>query len=292
MKETLEALYAQYRSAQYLDSDPLALVHNHIADEERDIEVIALLCALFAYGRVSAIQSFLQDLLESLSDHPSDFLARTTPASLDRVGLPYYRFQSARDVRSILLRIGALIRESNIAHRSGGQSPLPLERHFGNPSTSTILRIAHFQRSFLQGVPKSHRTPGLLHWIGQADGRGARKRLCMFLRWMVRKEHPDLGLYSSFSPDKLIVPLDVHIGRIGRNLNLTSRKTQDWEMAAQISGGLSRLCPEDPLRYDFALTRPGILGQCRGTWHAKICPNCELRTICAQTEGRFSTEGQ
>ena len=110
----------------------------------------------------------------------------------------------------------------------------------------------------------------------------------MFLRWMVRRSYPDLGLYRSFSAAGLVVPLDVHMGRIGQNLGLTSRKIRDWKMAAQISAGLARLDPEDPLKYDFALTRPGILGKCSGSYQKEVCPRCPLRSICAQSRAFFT----
>ncbi|HBS04016.1 MAG TPA: TIGR02757 family protein [Leptospiraceae bacterium] len=282
MKDILEDLHSRYNSQRYLESDPLALVHEHRSKKPEDREIVSLLCALFAYGRVSSIQAFLGKLLPILTNEPHKFLA-CEDLYLQEQEMPYYRFQSSRDVHIILMRLSDMVRESQHAKDS---TCLPLEYHFGNPKAPTIHRLARFQRSFLKGIPEARRSPGILHWIGQAEGRGARKRLCMFLRWMVRNEYPDLGIYRTFSSADLIIPLDVHMGRIGRNLQFTERKTQDWEMASQISVGLSGVAPEDPLRYDFALTRPGILGQCRGTWFAQICPNCSLQSICIQARDK------
>ncbi|MEQ8352796.1 MAG: TIGR02757 family protein [Leptospiraceae bacterium] len=279
MKEILELMHQQYNSSDFLDSDPLALVHEQISRAPEDQEIVSLLAALFAYGRVSSIQSFLRNLLPVLTDAPHGFLLDLAASKTKlKTRFPYYRFQSSTDVQTIVRRMAEMVFES----KENPSDLLPLERFFGTPQESTLQRISAFQHSFVEGIPKSRRTSGLVHWIGQSTGRGARKRLCLYLRWMVRTGYPDLGLYRSFSPADLIVPLDVHMARIGQNLEFTGRKTNDWEMAAQISLGLSLVHPEDPLKYDFALTRPGILGGCTGRWNSRVCPGCNLRSICIQ----------
>ncbi|MCB1171469.1 MAG: DUF2400 family protein, partial [Leptospiraceae bacterium] len=105
----------------------------------------------------------------------------------------------------------------------------------------------------------------------------------MFLRWMVRKGYPDLGLYSHLDPAELTVPLDVHLSRIARNLGWSSRKGVDGSMAVEVSGALAEISAGDPLKYDFPLTRPGILGRCNGSFQKKVCPSCLLRTVCSQS---------
>lgn len=194
----------------------------------------------------------------------------------------YYRFQSSRDLKLILMRLGHMMRKDPVS-ATNHLRMLPLERHFGEPSLPVEQRIQHFQRTFLSQIREEDRSPGILHWIGQPESRGARKRFCMFLRWMVRKEYPDLGLYRSFRTEDLIVPLDVHMGRIARNLSLSQRKTVDWVMATEVSAALRRIKPEDPTAYDFSLTRPGILGRCSGVYQDSVCPGCGLHDICIQT---------
>jgi uncharacterized protein DUF2400 len=95
------------------------------------------------------------------------------------------------------------------------------------------------------------------------------KRLNMFLRWMVRgPDGIDLGLWKFVPPSKLVIPLDTHIFRIARGLRLTRRRTANWKAAREITDHLKILDPEDPVRYDFALTRPGIL---------KLLPSRKIR---------------
>ncbi len=110
-----------------------------------------------------------------------------------------------------------------------------------------------------------------------ADG-SACKRLALYFRWMVRgTDGIDLGVWNFISPSRLIIPLDRHISRMGRNLRLTTRHTNDWKTALEITRALRHLDPEDPLRYDFALVRPGILGMC-----PTRCSSCPLGAVCRE----------
>jgi len=107
------------------------------------------------------------------------------------------------------------------------------------------------------------------------------KRHNLFLRWMVRGgDGVDLGIWTVLDPRQLIVPVDTHMARLGRWLGLTSRRTVDWRMAEEITDGFRVVCPEDPVRFDYALTRIGILSVCtaatRGT-----CVLCPLGPACS-----------
>ncbi|GAB4363303.1 MAG: hypothetical protein Kow00128_03890 [Deltaproteobacteria bacterium] len=107
------------------------------------------------------------------------------------------------------------------------------------------------------------------------------KRHNLFLRWMVRRaDGVDLGLWSAIDPADLIVPLDTHLARLGRWMGLTRRRSVDWRMAEEITAALRSVCPEDPVRFDFALTRVGILGECTVRRRGR-CPACPLARVCA-----------
>jgi uncharacterized protein (TIGR02757 family) len=106
------------------------------------------------------------------------------------------------------------------------------------------------------------------------------KRWRMFLRWMVRLGWPDLGLWTRYPADQLIIPLDTHVARISRFIGLTHRATPDGKMALEITESLRRLDPADPLRYDFALSHLGILGDCPGIRKRNTCAECALYSVC------------
>ena len=121
---------------------------------------------------------------------------------------------------------------------------------------------------------------GTQSFLPRVNGPGASKRLHMFLRWMIRSGEVDLGLWQSATPAQLIVPLDTHIARLGQLLGLTTRRTPGAAMAQEITASLRRLHPADPVRYDFALSRLGILGLCPSRRDPERCAGCDLFPAC------------
>jgi uncharacterized protein (TIGR02757 family) len=102
----------------------------------------------------------------------------------------------------------------------------------------------------------------------------------LFLRWMVRRTPPDLGLWDFVDPSKLVVPLDTHVHRITTFLGLNNRKSPDWKCARQVTDRLARFDPSDPVRYDFAICRLGILDLCSRKRSKQNCDVCLLRDVC------------
>ena len=102
----------------------------------------------------------------------------------------------------------------------------------------------------------------------------------LFLRWMVRRTSPDLGIWTFVDPAKLLMPVDTHIHRIATFLGLNDRKSADWKAARQITDALMRFDPADPVRYDFALCRLGILDLCSRKRRKENCDVCLLRDAC------------
>jgi uncharacterized protein (TIGR02757 family) len=121
------------------------------------------------------------------------------------------------------------------------------------------------------------RTAGVRYFFPSPEAGGACKRLNLYLRWMVRpRDGLDLGLWSFVSPSHLVIPLDTHMSRIGRHMGWTERRTPGWKMAMDITRSLSEIAPEDPTRYDFALTRMGILEGCPRHNKGESCDLCNL----------------
>ena len=112
----------------------------------------------------------------------------------------------------------------------------------------------------------------------------ASKRLNLFLRWMVRKDDVDLGLWTSIDKAGLIVPVDVHIARLSRILGLHNSSTVSLSTALKITEAFAAICPTDPVKYDFALSRIGIVEDCTGRYRPG-CPLCELSATCRRSAG-------
>jgi hypothetical protein len=111
-------------------------------------------------------------------------------------------------------------------------------------------------------------------------GCSACKRMNLFLRWMVRRTPPDLGIWDFVDPAKLVVPLDTHVHRIATFLGLTKRKSADWKCARAVTDRLAKFDPADPVRYDFAICRLGILDLCSRRRRKENCDVCLLRDVC------------
>jgi uncharacterized protein (TIGR02757 family) len=144
--------------------------------------------------------------------------------------------------------------------------------------------LARFSHSTLTldhgGLYRGKRLPHdarVRYFFPSPEAGGACKRLNLYLRWMVRpKDGLDLGLWSFVAPSRLVIPLDTHMSRIGRHMGWTERRTPGWKMAMDITRSLGEIAPEDPTRYDFALTRMGILEGCPRHLDNASCDLCNL----------------
>lgn len=142
-------------------------------------------------------------------------------------------------------------------------------------------RLGHFLEEIRAGW-----APGLSRqrdFLLPDPGKGsACKRHNLFLRWMVRYgDGVDLGIWTALSPRDLVVPVDTHMARMGRRMGWTRRKTPDWKMAEEITAAFRAVCPDDPVKFDFALTRIGILGECAPR-RPGACDVCAVAKGCAE----------
>ncbi len=204
---------------------------------------IALICALFAYGNVKQIVKFLDSLDFSL-------LNKSDKEMQEALKNHYYRFQNSQDVIAIFIALKKLNEESTLedVFMSGykqnnsvieGINAVIKKLHLLHPYTSRGY-------NFLTGKVTT-----------KTKGAGALKRWMMFLRWMVRSDNIDMGLWSMVNKADLIMPLDTHTFNVGLRLGLLKRKTYDLQAAIELTNTLKTFDKNDPLKYDFALYRLG-----------------------------------
>jgi uncharacterized protein (TIGR02757 family) len=245
----LERLLAAGRGAG-LSPDPILFPHRYT--DPGDAEVAAFIAASFAFGGVLQIRGFLERLFDVLS--PSPLAALTAPGPVPRsavAGLSH-RFVSPDGV----FRFLRAVREGCLAHGS-------LERIYldGRGANAPDLRrdlarfLSWFRARWGSALPRQR------DFLFPRPERGsACKRHNLFLRWVVREaDGVDLGLWKAVSPRDLVVPLDTHMARMGEWLGLTRRRTRDWRMAEEITAAFRAIRPEDPVGFDYPLTRIGIL---------------------------------
>lgn len=273
LAETLEAFLTGADRARLAAQDPVSLVHPY--PDPADQEVAGLLVAMLAYGRVASIRARAQAALSALGERPAQAIA--DPRALRALDGFVYRFQRGRDVPRFLQAMHRLRERYGSLGAAFARGDDP-----GAPDYSQAMGA--FARALLQAAgPRP--SYGLRFLIPDADKGGAAKRLCLYLRWMIRPaDGVDLGAWRGLAPGtqpgKLLIPLDTHIHRIGRYLGLTERTTANLKTAQEITSALRRLAPADPLRYDLALCHLGISGRCPKRRDPVKCEGCPIRAVC------------
>lgn len=249
-----------------LSPDPLECVPR--AGEFRDIELSAFLAALFAYGRADLIVRNVSGILSELGPHPHAALMAGEYKA--RFKGWKYRFHKRADLLWLFDRLRAVY----AAHGT-------LENAFCAASGDTEARLAAFARLFSGGKKMSAAKSFL---VPSPVNGSACKRINLFLRWMVRKDDVDIGLWTRISPSDLIMPLDVHVDRIAGRLGLVNPKgAANFKKALALTERFREFDPADPVRYDFALCSLGKLGHCEKTPNPASCLDCILRECCTAT---------
>lgn len=238
------------------------------------MEAAAFIAASFAFGNVAQIRAFLDRLFRALAPSPHESITgpKAIPASL--VSGLRHRFISSAGVHRFL----GCMRAVYLDH---GSLEAMYRRGMESPGKGACDRLARFLEGF-----RAKWGPGLRRqrdFLFPDPRKGsACKRHNLFLRWMVRgKDGVDLGIWTVLSPRDLIVPLDTHMARMGRWMGLTTRRTPSFRMAEEITEAFRAVCPDDPVKFDYALTRIGILGECT-TRRTGACDLCAVATVCVR----------
>jgi uncharacterized protein (TIGR02757 family) len=279
LKPTLDRLYAGYN---YPDSatDPIQIVRRYTRPDDR--EVVAFCAAALAFGRVTSVLQSIERLLAIMGDAPAAYVRRFDP----RRDAPAFsglvhRWIRERDLvallwvmRQMLDRAGTLEGFFLEGYDEAAADVEAAVDSFSARAMALDLTAAYGR------VPKSSaRQPGVAYFFPRPSKGSACKRLNLFLRWMVRSDALDLGVWRRVSPSKLVVPLDTHVIRVGRCLRLTRYTSPGWKMARDITASLKKIDPADPIRYDFSLCHLGMMNAC-GFSRPQADAQCPLRGAC------------
>jgi uncharacterized protein (TIGR02757 family) len=280
LKAALDAVEKKYDRG-YLETDPLKYVHRYA--DPRDREVVGLISAAFAYGSVVLIFRAVERILAEMGPHPRAFLDSFDPVR-DRAKFRGFRhrFHDGRDVALFLSLVAQAVREH-------GTLGALFEAGYSEADADVGPALSHFVATILAGDPRpffpSGKLPqphGVRFLLSSPQDGSACKRMLLYLRWMLRPDDGvDVGTWAGrVPPSKLLLPLDTHTFRICRYLGFTARNANDWRAAEEATAVLKSLDPADPVRYDFALCRLGILDLCPAKRDEKKCVPCELYTVC------------
>ncbi len=257
LQAVLNRVYLEY-DARWIEPDPVQFVWRYQQAEDR--EVAGLIASSLAYGNVKQIKRSVERVLGVLGDRPAQAIdSLDARQALGRLSGFKHRFNDATDTACLLV----FIREMR---RSAGS----IEGFFTPDHRVTAIRpaLAGFvqrtlalPRDGLYGKGALPGGAGVRFFFPSPKDGSACKRLCLYLRWMVRADTVDPGGWTRVPRSVLLIPLDAHIINIGRSAKLTRRVSPGWKMAEDITATLRTCDPEDPVKYDFALHRMGLFNR-------------------------------
>ena len=243
-KAKLEELYSYYNHREFVHPDPLEFLYDYPDPLER--EIVGLIASSLAYGRVVQILKSVSHILNKMGGSPRSFLLNSSRDNLFSVFQDFkHRFTTGKEIVSMLLGAKGIIEQYSSLYLCFIEG---LDKKHDNIIPALSAFVAQIQDN-------AHEKNSL---IPSPDKGSACKRLNLFLRWMVRKDGIDPGGWRKVPRSKLIIPLDTHMYKICGALDMTCRKQADMIAAIEITKAFRKISPEDPVRYDFALTRLGI----------------------------------
>jgi uncharacterized protein (TIGR02757 family) len=253
--------------------------------EPGDREVAGLLAAGLAYGRVDLFGPRVEWALGRMGESPRRFVLGFDPRKDGpRFEGFRYRFNRARDLAAFCLATQRLLLRHGSLGAFFATGYAPCDPHVG-PALERF--VDGFLGQDLSSVfPHNRLSRGFRHLFPRPSTGGPCKRLHLYLRWMVRREPPDFGLWTDIPPSALLMPVDTHVEHMARAVGLTRRRSRTWAMAEEITARLRALDPEDPVKYDFALCHKRMSGDCLDRRDATVCAPCGLTPVCRHWRGR------
>jgi len=273
LKSVLEKLYKKYNRRELIKPDPLQFVYEY--DSVCDMEIAGFVAAILAYGRVAQIEKSVTSLLAIMGTSPYEFVRNFRVTDRKKLAGFKHRFNTGDDIADLFVLLKKVVR------KDGGLEKFFL-RGYNDSDKTVVDALSGFCGSLLSEHSRKNGgqvSRGLKYLLSDPAKGSACKRLNLFLRWMVRDDDVDAGLWKSVDKAKLIVPIDVHMGRLCRILGFYDRKTVSLKVAIDITEAFAKIEPSDPAKYDFCLSRIGIVENCSGKMNEK-CKMCELEGYC------------
>ena len=245
-RTSLEELVGKYETTEFIKDDPIQFPHRF--NNPQDIEIAAFLASLFAYGNRKVFIKKLDELFKIMRNKPLEFVLDFEPNSLKGFN---YRFAKDFDVIEVF----------NILHKlykADGRLRALFEHGWG--LDNSILTMLQSVTDYFYSNVQNKVGMGFYHLIPNPKNGGAVKRMNMFLRWMVRKGPVDLGLWDFLPTGELLIPIDVHVARISREMGLLKRNSNDFKAVLELTKTLKQFDPDDPVKFDFAMFGLGVNG--------------------------------
>jgi uncharacterized protein (TIGR02757 family) len=249
LKIFLDKKVAEYNQPSFINADPISVPHRY--SKKQDIEIAAFFASIFAWGSRTTIINKTSELMRLMDDAPHDFITNHSDKELQKLLAFKHRTFNTTDLLYFLLFL-----KHHYAKNASLETAFSKWMNRKDDNTGNALIGFHNYFFSLEDAPlrtKKH--------IATPVRGSTCKRLNMYLRWMVRRDNcgVDFGIWKSISPSQLICPVDVHVARVARQLDMIKRKQTDWLTALELTEALKEFDGKDPVKYDFALFSLGII---------------------------------
>lgn len=242
-KNELDKLVQLYETPDFINDDPIQFLHR--LKNKKDIEIAGFISSLVAYGRRDVFIKKLNELFKIAQNEPYNFIINFDPKLLGNFN---YRFGKPNDFAMIF----SILKE--LYTKNGGLEEL-FKYGYNNPIKNNIFIPI---TDYFYSRAEENTQQGFYFMIPDPRKGGAMKRMCMFLRWMVRKGPVDFGIWNFMPTSDLYIPLDVHVARISREMGLLKRNANDFKAVLELTNNLKQFDPNDPVKYDFAMFGYGV----------------------------------
>lgn len=250
IKPYLDEINNHVEQPDYIQNDPVQFIYAF--DKKKEREIAGFLAATLAWGRRDIVNAKVEDLLNRMEFDPYNFVITYSQTEFVKLKSFKHRTFKPVDIHSILLSLKQIYSDYRDfemfwrdCYKEAKKDKRPLMAIFHHAFFNQCKDLANRTRKHISNPEKGSTC----------------KRLCMFLRWMIRKNSPvDPGIWNFIDPSELLIPFDVHVSRQARRYGLVARKSNDFKTVKQLTFTLQRMNPEDPTRYDYALFGIGALG--------------------------------
>ena len=245
-KFELDKLAAKYENEDFIKEDPIQFIYKGKNKEEK--EIAGFIASSFAFGNRKAFISTLNQILNRCDNDLCNYVKN---GDFENLRGTYYRIYKDYDI------IGLFKVLHNIYTKEGGLECLFKSCFKEDRGDKYDMFLSEIVDIIYNSAPKNV-GQGFYHMIPNPVKGSAMKKMNMFLRWMVRKSAVDIGIWNFMKPKDLYIPLDVHVARQSREMGLLTRKSNDYRAVKELMEKLKSFCPEDPVKYDFAMFAYGI----------------------------------
>ena len=246
LKEWLEDRVARYNDVSFIPADPISVPHRF--SKKQDIEIAGLFAAILAWGQRGTIIRKSNELMALMDDEPFDFIKHHAPSDRKRFASFIHRTFQPDDSLYLVDVLHQFFQHHNSLEDAFVVEPQDVNTYGALAGFHDRL----FDQPYVMERTRKH--------IATPVRKSSCKRLNMYLRWMVRSDNSgvDFGIWKKIKSSQLVIPLDLHVGRVARSIGLLDRKQNDWQAAVVLTDRLKDFDRNDPVKYDFALFGEGI----------------------------------